>query len=493
MSRTIKLRVTNIHRFPKEVNVPVYDRSNIKTGIVHVGVGNFHRAHQAYYTDKLLALGATDWGICGIGLLPSDVRMYRDLISQDGLYTLVVKDPEGQWDIRVIGSILEYLFAPEDPETVIEKMSEPDVKIISLTITEGGYNFDAATGDFMLNEPAIQRDLKNPENPKTIFGYLTQAMKLRSIRELPGLTLLSCDNIQHNGDVLKKMLISYMKEAEPGIIEWTEANLTFPNSMVDRITPVSSPTDINMLKDRFGIEDRCPVVCEPFIQWVIEENFAGERPAWERTGVQFVHEVSPYENMKIRLLNAGHSLLGFTGSLFGFTTIDETVRDPLVTALLRKFMDEEVTPLLGNLTGIDLEKYKDSLIRRFGNPNIGDRLSRICAESSAKIPKFLLPTIREQLEREGPIEIGTFIVTAWFRYLELANTEGYKYEILDAMADEILYAVKASTVDNPLAFLKIKNIFGTMTDSSRFVETYIEMIDKLRENRIQEIIKQLIC
>jgi mannitol 2-dehydrogenase len=475
------LNEKNLPQIPEAVAIPDYDRSNIKTGIVHVGLGNFHRAHEAFYTDLLLNKGEKNWGICGICLLDRDMKMYHTLVSQDGLYSLVVKEPDGHLVVSIIGSIVEYLFAPADPAAVILKMADPAVKIISLTITEGGYNYDAETGEFLFSEPGIQWDLQHPDRPETVFGYLTAAFLLRKKNGIPGLTVLSCDNIQHNGEVCERMLMTYIRESQPELTGWIEDHVTFPNCMVDRITPVTSEQDIADLKGNFAIEDRWPVVCESFIQWVVEDNFSQGRPEWEKAGVQFVDKVEPYEKMKIRLLNAGHSLLGFTGSLWGYRTIDEAVRNPSISGFLRKFMDKDVTPVLGKVEGIDLEDYKNSLIRRFANPYIGDRLSRICAESSSKIPKFLLPTIMEQLERGGPLKYSTLILAAWSRYLEL-----------DAMKEILVEKAKASISDDPLAFLKIKPVFGNLVQSGQFVETYIQIIEHLRKHGIEEAIRNVV-
>ena len=492
MKEIIKLNSKNLSLLPKEVVTPAYDRAKIKAGIVHIGIGGFHRSHEAFYADKFLECqGLTDWGICGVALLDIDRRVFDTLVSQDGLYTLIITESDGTLNARVIGSIIEYLFAPADPEAVLEKMADPDIKIITLTITEGGYNFDTATGEFQVMEPAIQHDLNNPANPKTVFGYLAQALKRRRDRGSAGLTIQSCDNIQKNGHVLKKMLLSYVKEAEPGLISWIEKRVTFPDCMVDRITPVTTLSDIENLKNVYGIDDAWPVVCEPFIQWVIEDNYSNGRPEWESVGVQFVQDVSPYEKMKIRLLNAGHSLLGFSGSLYGCSTIDETVRIPLFRSFLREFMDFEVTPVLEEVEGISLKDYKDSLIQRFGNPNIKDKLSRICLESSAKIPKFLLPTIKEQLERGGEIKRSIVVIAAWCRYLELAGTKGHDYDIEDKMGVVLRNHAIASISEDPLAFLKIETIFNDLVHSKRFVYTYLPIINNIRENGIAETIRNL--
>jgi mannitol 2-dehydrogenase len=492
MKEILKLNANNLTLLPKEVRTPTYDRSKIKAGIVHIGVGGFHRSHEAYYVDKLLERNnETSWGICGVALLDNDQRIFDTLESQNGLYTIMITEPDGTLNVRVIGSIIECLFAPADPEAVLEKMADRDIKIITLTITEGGYNFDSATGEFQIEEPSIQWDLNNPENPRTVFGYLTQALKRRRDRHIEGLTIQSCDNIQKNGHVMKKMLLSYVKEAEPGLITWIEKHVTFPDCMVDRITPVTMQSDIEKLKSAFGIDDGWPVVCEPFIQWVVEDNYSNGRPEWESVGVQIVSDVCPYEKMKIRLLNAGHSLLGFSGSLYGCNTIDETVRIPLFGSFLREFMDIEVTPILEEVRGINIEDYKDCLIQRFGNQNIKDKLSRICLESSAKIPKFLLPTIKEQLGRGGEIKRSVVVIAGWCRYLELAGTTGHDYNIEDRMGVVLRKNAIASMSDDPLAFLKIESIFNDLVRSKRFVDTYLSVIESIREYGIAETIRNL--
>jgi mannitol 2-dehydrogenase len=363
-----KLNNRSLNKLSERVSIPKYNRENIKTGIVHVGIGGFHRAHQAMYIDQLLHNEVnTDWGICGVALLDFDQKIYNTLKEQDGLYTLIVKELDGTLTKRVIGSIVEYLFAPDSPKAVIEKMANADVKIITLTITEGGYNLNEATGEFNLENPQIIHDSKNAESPKTIFGYLTQALKLRKERNIGGCTILSCDNIEGNGDVTKKMLLSYVRFAQPDLLDWIEANISFPNSMVDRITPATIPSDISQLLEVSGIEDQWPVVCESFQQWVVEDNFIAGRPNLESVGVQFVNDVEPFEKMKLSLLNAGHSVIGILGSLMGYSTIDEAISNPAIGTFLNIYLDNEVTPILRDLEGVDLTKYKKILVKRFSN------------------------------------------------------------------------------------------------------------------------------
>ncbi len=489
MKKIIKLNSAILNHLPPEVIVPVYDRSEIETGIIHFGPGAFHRAHQAFYTDKILQQdGMKGWGICDVGLLHSDKKIINTLKEQDGLYTLITAEHDGSLKARIIGSIVEYLFAPENPGAVTEKIANPAIRLITITITEGGYNFDSNTGDFRINEQSIQWDLSHPDDPRTIFGFLTGGLKRRKATGKEGLTIQSCDNIQKNGDLLKKMLLAYVKEAEPELTGWIIEHVTFPNSMVDRITPITRATDIDNLKSVYGIEDDWPVICEPYIQWVTEDKYSNGRPEWESAGVQFVKDVAPYEKMKIRLLNAGHSLLGFTGALHGYKYIHETVQDNLYATLLRKFMDKEVTPVLDDVPGIDLNKYKASLIERFGNQNIKDQVARICLQSSAKIPKFLLPTIRDQIKAGGPVGISSFIIAAWCRYAEGIDESGKHYDIEDDMR-EILHEKALLSHRDKLAFLKIESIFGDLISSKSFTEAYIRSLNSIYSEGITESVK----
>ncbi|MDV7188300.1 mannitol dehydrogenase family protein [Lutibacter sp. TH_r2] len=472
MKNIINLNQNNLAEIANKVPCPTYNRNNIKTGIVHVGIGGFHRAHEAFYTDQLLHdESVKEWGICGVALLDFDTKIYNTLKEQDGLYTLIVKELDGTLTKRVIGSIVECLFAPENPSKVIEKMASSDVKIITLTITEGGYNYNEATKAFDFDNPLIQHDLDNPEAPKTIFGYLTEALKLRQQKGLKGITIQSCDNIQGNGHMAKKMLLSYVEKAAPELVSWIEKNASFPNSMVDRITPATSPTDISNLVETSGINDAWPVVCEPFKQWVIEDDFIAGRPAWETVGAQFVDDVVPFEKMKLSLLNAGHSVLGILGDLMGYATIDESVSNQEIKEFLNNYMNIEVTPTLAGLKGVDLNAYKQSLLQRFGNIYIKDQIDRICSESSAKFPIFILPTVNKQLEINGSVEFASFVVAAWAIYSLGKNENGKPLLIKDAMK-AILNEKAILAKENPEAFLEIASIFGKLKDSKIFVNTY---------------------
>src|SRR6056297_611114 len=310
MDTPIQLNQENLEQISKRLPVPNYKRSESTPGIVHIGVGGFHRAHLAYYLHQLKnGESASVWGICGVGLRQADATLHDIFKTQDHLYTLMVKHPDGKMEPEVIGSILDFKMGTTDPESVIATMAAADTKIISLTITEGGYNFNPTTGEFNFDNPDIQHELRHPHEPKTVYGFLTAALKRRRDAGLPAVTILSCDNIEHNGDMTRKMLLTFAKAQDADLLTWIAEEVCFPNSMVDRITPVTTPGDIEILAKSYSVQDAWPVTCEPFIQWVVEDNFANGRPAFEKVGVQFVPDVGPYEKMKLRLLNAGHSVL----------------------------------------------------------------------------------------------------------------------------------------------------------------------------------------
>ena len=325
-----------------EVSLPRYDRRRVTTGIVHIGVGNFHRSHQAMYIDTLMNNGAAmDWGICGIGLQPSNVRMRDVLAAQDGLYTLVIRHSDGTWDARVIGSIVEYLFAPDDPEAAIEKMAAPATRIVSLTVTEGGYNLDAVTGEFNASDASVVADLRPGAAPRTVFGLVTEALARRRDRGIPAFTVVSCDNIQGNGHLSQRAFTAFARLRDRELADWMTRHVRFPNCMVDRITPQTTEGDRAELSRRFGIDDQWPVLCEPFTQWVLEDNFADGRPPLEDVGVQIVSDVEPYELMKLRLLNASHQALCYPGYLVGYRLVHDVTTDPLFAGFLLDYMTQK--------------------------------------------------------------------------------------------------------------------------------------------------------
>ncbi len=470
---------------------PTYLRSDVTTGIVHFGVGGFHRAHQAMVIDTLMREGkALDWGICGVGVLPVDAKMRDVMREQDSLYTLVYKHADGSRDARVIGSIVEYLFAPDDPEAVIEKMADTSTRIVSLTVTEGGYNFDQKTGEFDSSTPAIQADLVPGAMPATVFGLVVEALARRRERGIPPFTIMSCDNIQGNGHMARRTFSAFASLRDPELGGWVLENVAFPNSMVDRITPVTTDDDRAEVLDRFGIFDAWPVVCEPFFQWVLEDTFPLGRPPFEDAGVQVVGDVEPYELMKLRLLNVSHQAMCYFGFLSGYRYAHEATADPVFAKFLRDYMDREATPTLKPVPGVDLDDYKLTLIERFANSEIRDTLARLCAESSDRIPKWLLPVIRAQLESDGEIFRSAGIVASWARYAEATDEQGAPIVVIDRLVDELVPLAQSQKA-NPVAFISNEQLFGDLAESPRFVEAYVAALNSLWAHGAHATVKDL--
>ncbi|TPG35673.1 mannitol dehydrogenase family protein [Mycolicibacterium hodleri] len=441
---------------------PTYDRSEIGVGIVHFGVGGFHRAHQAMYVDRLLEMGlAKEWGICGVGVLPGDRKMAKVMADQDGLYTLIAMNPDGTRDPRVIGSIVDYLFAPDDPEAVIELIAAPSTRIVSLTITEGGYAIDEA-------------------GPDSVFGLVTDALARRKERGVPSPTIVSCDNIEGNGDVAREAFTAYAEKTHPELADWMKANTRFPNSMVDRITPVTTPDVIENLAADFEVEDEWPVAAEPFTAWVLDDDFSDGRPPYEDVGVLLVEDVTPYELMKLRILNAGHQALCYFAYLAGYRLVADAAGNPLFAEFLLDYMDSEATPTLKPVPGIDLPEFKRTAIERFANPSVRDTVVRLCFGSSDRIPQWLLPVVRENLESGEPVRLSAATVASWARYAEGVDEQGQPIEVQDQLAESLVPIAK-SQLENPLAFIENTAVFGDLAQQPRFVEAYLWALDSLHD------------
>jgi mannitol 2-dehydrogenase len=474
------------------VPVPTYDRSGIRTGIVHLGVGGFHRAHQAMYVDRLLQQGeARDWGICGVGVLPSDRRMAEVMAAQDCLYTLVVKDADGTWDARVIGSITEYLLAPDDPEAVVEKMAAESTRIVSLTVTEGGYNIDPVTGQFDAAAVDVVNDLKPGAALSTSFGLVTEALARRRDRGLAPFTVVSCDNIQHNGDVARRSFAAFATLRDHELGDWVEREVPFPNSMVDRITPATTDEDRAEVARRFGVQDGWPVVCEPFTQWVLEDRFGLGRPPLEDAGVQLVDDVEPYELMKLRLLNASHQALAYLGHLAGYRLVHDAAQDPLFQRFLLAYMEQEATPTLRPVPGIDLDAYRRELIVRFSNPAIRDTLARLAFDGSERLPKWLLPVVRENVASGGPVRLSAAVVAGWARYAEGVDEQGEPIDVVDRRRDSLRERARRQR-DDPLAFLADRELFGDLVDDERFTAEYRATLASLHERGARATLEALV-
>ncbi|GAA6617851.1 mannitol dehydrogenase family protein [Scytonema sp. NUACC26] len=486
----IKLNEASLSRLANNVRVPNYDRHQITNGIVHIGVGGFHRAHQALYLDNYLHQHpGSDWGICGVGLLEFDKRMRDALDSQDCLYTLVERSPDGD-RARVIGAITQYLYAPDNRQAAIEALADPKCRIVTLTITEGGYYYIEGSGEFDANHPTIQYDLQHPHEPIGVYGFLTAALDRRRQQGLAPFTVLSCDNLQGNGNIARKMLTAFAQMRDPELGSWVAEQVAFPNCMVDRITPATTPADIKMVAEQFNIDDAFPVVAEPFLQWVVEDKFCAGRPDWEAVGVQMTDDVHPYEMMKIRLLNASHLLIGYLGTIVGYTYVHEVMADTSIRQAVDNLM-AEVTLTLQPVPGIDLDDYKKTLIERFSNPKIRDQLPRLCLNSSAKMPKFVLGSLRDALRQGGAIDYMNLTVAAWFRYLNARDDRGNSIPIDDPMAG-ILTQLALSGSSDPKPLLSLTEIFGDLSQSSRFVDSVTNHLHSLYELGAKETLAQIL-
>ncbi|HYN94348.1 MAG TPA: mannitol dehydrogenase family protein [Pilimelia sp.] len=459
--------------------VPTYDRSRVRAGVVHVGVGAFHRAHLAMYHDRLMAQGAgMDWGICGVGVMPADRLMKDALAAQDGLYTLVLKHADGNYEPRILGAIVDYLFAPDDPEAVVRKMAEPAIRIVSLTVTEGGYNIDNLTGLFRADNPDVAHDVAAPAGFRTIFGLITDALRRRRADGIPAFTVMSCDNLPGNGRLARTAFTAFARLRDPDLAGWMEREVSFVNSMVDRIAPVTVDADREALRRRYAVDDQWPVVAEPFTQWVLEDDFSAGRPPYEDVGVQVVADVEPYELMKLRLLNAGHQAMAYFGHLVGYRLVHEAAHDPMIRAFLAGYMDEEATPTLAPVPGVDLDEYKRTLVERFANPEIRDTIARLCADTSERIPKWVLPVIRERLAGGGEVRRAAAVVASWARYAEAVDEQGQAIDVVDPLR-ESLTAIAARQRADPLAFIANRTLFGDLVDDERFVQPYRWALDSL--------------
>ncbi|MFL5899139.1 MAG: mannitol dehydrogenase family protein [Solirubrobacterales bacterium] len=436
------MRPDNRERLFPGIELPRYDRSALRPGIVHIGVGGFHRSHQAVYLDRLAAAGVSrEWGILGVGLRNGGSR--SELLRQNCLYSVLERSPRGD-RARVVGSILDYLYAPLERGRTLSALISPDTKVVSLTVTGGGYGVDSP-----------------------VPRFLAEALRLRREGGVPPFTVLSCDNLPENGATVRQALIEYARlRDEERFGDWIETEVAFPATVVDRITPGTEADHHRVLEREFGIADRAPVVCEDFSQWVIEDDFCNARPPLEEVGVQFVPDVRPYELHKKRLLNGTHSALGYLGLLSGHERVDDAVADPLLRGFAESLMGE-VTPLLPDVLGLDVEEYRETLLERFGNPRIGDRLRRLCARGSTKMPAYLLPSLREAVQRGLPHETLTLALAAWIRYLTGIDFEGRAIDVEDARWDCLRPLADGAAAD-PRPLLEVRDVFGELADDRAF-------------------------
>lgn len=466
------LSVSDLGKLDPRVAVPGYDRATLGRGIVHIGVGGFHRAHQAVYLDDLCGQGVADWSITGAGVLPADLAMAEALTPQDHLYSLITRDSHAT-SVRVIGSIVDYVLATPDLGPLVERVGQSETRIVSLTITEGGYPVDEATGAFLS---------PSPEALPAAFEALARGLRARRDSGLGGLTVLSCDNVMGNGDTARTATLGVCAMVEPGLEEWVGRNVSFPNGMVDRITPQTTQADRDYLASEYGLIDRWPVVAEPFIQWVIEDEFPYGRPPYEDAGALLTQDVRPYETLKLRILNAGHSTTAYMAALVGHVFVHEIMADPLLARYLQRFHGDEVTPSLPPVPGIDVEGYKRVVADRFANPEVRDQVSRVCLDGSSKFPKFLIPTIESQLDRGGAVRLSALALAGWCQYLLGKDEQGRDIvRSADPRLDLAIRYAEASRSD-PGAFLGLDEVFGDrLPRDPVFRPAFEQALDSIRE------------
>ena len=480
----IELKNSSISQITDEIAVPDYDRSALARSIVHIGVGGFHRAHLAVYVDQLAQKGHTDWGIVGSGVMAGDVHMRDALIPQDTLFTVIARGAD-VLDMQVVGSHVDYVLAADDQAPLIEAIAADTTEIVSLTVTEGGYPVDDATGAFDANSP----------NAADGSGFAAIIGGLKARMEAGGkpLTIMSCDNVMGNGDVTKLSTLSMAAAHGDALVSWIEENVSFPNSMVDRITPATTDEDKAWLADTHGLVDRWPVVCEPFIQWVIEDDYAGARPPWEELDIIITDDVRPYEHMKLQLLNAGHAVLGFAGHLFEIELAHDGMADPDVRAFVEAFLHREGKTSLHPVEGMDFDEYIESLLERFANPKVRDQILRLGMDGTSRLPKFILPTLRTHLANGGPTEMTALFLATWAKALTGISDLGNPIEYgPDPMLEEAKAAAQAS-LEDPAAFLELAPIFDGIRDNEAFVAEFVAAVNSIRENGLRGAIQAAVA
>ena len=478
----IPLTEAALAQLPSEVARPGYDRARLSPGILHLGVGNFHRAHLAWYLDRLFALGeGQDWALVGAGVRAGDQAMRDRLARQDWLSTLVELDPAGL-SACILGPMID--FAAVEPGAVIAAMSDPRIRIVSLTITEGGYFVDALTDGFDAAHPEIRHDAAHPDAPRTVFGMMLAAIRARRAGGLAPFTVLSCDNLPENGHVAARTLTGLARLSDPALADWIETQMAFPNSMVDCITPATSDRERALVRDRFGIEDAAPVVCEPFRQWVLEDRFPQGRPALEKVGVEFVADVARHELMKLRILNGGHAAIAYASALLGHHFVHDAMADPDIRDWLVALETREIIPTLAPIPGVDYGAYLDLIVSRFSNPRIGDTIPRLCLDGSNRQPKFILPTLRDRLAAGLPVEGLALEVALWCRYCEGATEAGQPIAPNDD-SHETLRQHALSARDDPAAFLGNAAVFGELGADPAIRAAFAYQLNLLRRGGVR--------
>ncbi|NCO86534.1 MAG: mannitol dehydrogenase family protein [Rhodobacterales bacterium] len=477
----IPLNTAALAVLPAGVAGPSYDRSALRAGILHLGVGNFHRAHMAVYLDRLFALGRDqDWAILGAGVRPGDAVMRARLAAQDWLSTVVELDPAGL-SARVVGAMVG--FVPVEAGAVIAAMSDPAIRIVSLTVTEGGYFIDASTDGFDAAHPDIAHDAAHPDAPRTVFGMMLAALRDRQTAGVAPFTVMSCDNLPENGHVAARALVGLAGLSDPALAGWIAQNVAFPNGMVDCITPATSDRERALVADRFGLTDAAPVACEPFRQWVLEDRFPTGRPALEEVGVAFVQNVADYELMKLRILNGGHAAIAYAGALLGHDLVHDAMADGRIARWLDRLTRDEIIPTLRPIPGVSFDAYRARTAERFANPQVGDTIPRLCLDGSNRQPKFILPTLRQALAEGRAFRGLALEVALWCRYCEGTTEAGAPIAPNDDNAADLRARALAAR-DDAGAFLSHTRVFGDLGMNARFAAAFAAQLAAIRDRGV---------
>jgi mannitol 2-dehydrogenase len=473
---TTKLSAANLSAITSAAT-PNYDLGALSAGILHFGVGNFHRAHQAVYLDDLFATGQDlNWAIVGASVREADAPQREKLGAQHWLTTVVEQEAETSV-ARITGAMIDYL-PIANSVAIIAKLADPAIRIVSLTITEGGYYIDPASQKFDPNHPDIAYDAAHIDAPKTIFGLILAGLIVRRNAGIAPFTVMSCDNIPGNGHVTENAIVGIAQLVDGTLAAWIKAHVAFPNGMVDRITPATSTREIALLTEQFGIEDNWPVFCENFRQWVLEDNFPAGRPALEKVGVQFVSDVAPYELMKIRILNGGHATIAYPAGLMDIHFVHEAMEDPLVAAFLAKVERDEIIPIVPPVPDTNLDEYFALCQKRFANPKIGDTIRRLALDGSNRQPKFIIPSALDRVNANQSVTGLALVSALWCRYCFGTTDSGAVIEPNDPNWDRLtLQAHKAK--DNPLAWLSMRDIYGDLSEHPVFVSAFSRALSEL--------------
>lgn len=477
---SIRLSNVTLDELPGTVSKPGYGRSALTPGIVHIGCGNFHRAHQAWYIHRLLQQGLNqDWAIIGAGVRPYDEQMRNKLKAQDYLTTLICLDPDST-AAEVIGSMIDYLPVKAGNGPLIEKMAEPGIRIVSLTVTEGGYYQDSATRGFDAAHPDIRHDASHPQSPNTAFGAMVEALRLRRERGIGPFTGQSCDNLQGNGRILRQTVVSLARLSDPELADWIDTHCSFPNAMVDCIVPATGPRELAMTR-AFGIDDAAPVTHESFRQWVMEDDFCCGRPEWDKVGATFSANVHEYETMKLRILNAGHQILANAGELLSATTIADCMANPLISAFFHKVETEEIAPFVGPVPGMTPQQYIELIGRRFANPAIVDTTRRVAFDGSSRHVGFLLPILQDALSAGAPVEGLALAEALWARMCQGTREDGSVIEPNDPLWDSLSVSARLAR-ETPRTWIAQKHLYGELGSQERFAAAFERWLTMLWEH-----------